>query len=60
MRVKNSDISKGKRSGYRLIYYLKIKNEIILVTIYSKSEQGDISIKQLQKIIKEFNQKVYT
>ena len=60
MRVKNSDISKGKISGYRLIYYLKIKNEIILVTFYSKSEQGDISIKQLQKIIKEFNQKVYT
>jgi len=60
VRVKNSDISKGKISGYRLIYYLKIKNEIILVTFYSKSEQGDISIKQLQKIIKEFNQKVYT
>ena len=55
MRVKNSDISKGKRSGYRLIYYIKLKSEIILVTIYSKSEQGDIPLDKLKKIINEFS-----
>ena len=35
-RVRNSDIQKGKRSGYRLIYWHKTKSYIIFVTIYSK------------------------
>lgn len=35
MRVRNSDIRKGKRSGYRLIYHLKTAINVILVTIYS-------------------------
>ena len=53
VRVKNSDIKKGKRSGYRFIYYLKSTIKIILVTIYSKSEQGDISADQIRRILKE-------
>ncbi|HDS45240.1 MAG TPA: type II toxin-antitoxin system RelE/ParE family toxin, partial [Methanomicrobia archaeon] len=36
VRVRNSDIQKGKRSGYRMIYHLKRPKNIILVTIYSK------------------------
>jgi len=51
LRVKNSDIPKGKSGGYRLIY-LVIQKKIILVTIYSKTEQGDISISKIRKIIK--------
>jgi addiction module RelE/StbE family toxin len=54
LRIKNSDIAKGKRSGYRLIYWLKIDVQIVLLTIYSKSEQGDISAKELVKIVREF------
>lgn len=53
VRLKNRDIQKGKRSGYRCIYYLKTRNDIILVTIYSKSEQSDISITRLQTILRE-------
>ncbi|MDZ7761756.1 MAG: type II toxin-antitoxin system RelE/ParE family toxin [Desulfovermiculus sp.] len=53
VRVKNSDIQKGKRGGYRCIYYLQDKNDITLVTIYSKSDQGDISAKKIQDILKE-------
>ena len=53
-RVKNSDIQKGKRSGYRLIYWQKRRGHITLVTVYSKLDQGDISTKEIKRIIKEF------
>ncbi|RZB30927.1 MAG: hypothetical protein AEth_00881 [Candidatus Argoarchaeum ethanivorans] len=43
VRVRNSDIQKGKRSGYRMIYHLRTPKNIILVTIYSKLDQSDIS-----------------
>ena len=53
VRLKNTDIQKGKRSGYRCIYYLKTRKDLILVTIYSKSEQSDISTERLQAILRE-------
>jgi mRNA-degrading endonuclease RelE of RelBE toxin-antitoxin system len=40
-RIKNSDIQKGKRSGYRMVYYLKTPELVLLITIYSKTEQDD-------------------
>jgi mRNA-degrading endonuclease RelE of RelBE toxin-antitoxin system len=57
VRVQNSDIRKGKQSGYRLIYHLKTHTQIILVTIYSKLEQADISAVQIRRILKEFEQR---
>jgi mRNA-degrading endonuclease RelE of RelBE toxin-antitoxin system len=53
-RVQNRDLRKGKRAGYRLIYYLQTKTRIILITIYSKTEQSDISANQVRQIINEF------
>lgn len=53
-RVRNSDVQKGKRSGYRLIYWLKTSKDIILVTVYSKLDQGDISTKEIRRILKPF------
>jgi mRNA-degrading endonuclease RelE of RelBE toxin-antitoxin system len=57
LRVRNSDIQKGKSGGYRLIYYLKISTTIILLTIYSKSEQDDIAVSDLQQIIVAYEQR---
>jgi mRNA-degrading endonuclease RelE of RelBE toxin-antitoxin system len=54
VRVRNRDISKGKRSGYRLIYFLKEPQNIILITIYSKLEQADVPASQIKNIISEF------
>ena len=54
LRVWNSDIRKGKRSGYRLIYHLRSGKNVILVTLYSKLDQSDISAKQIKRIIAEF------
>ena len=57
LRVRNSDTQKGKSGGYRLIYYVKTAIAIILLTIYTKSEQVDIAADDLQSIIAEYDQR---
>lgn len=51
VRAKNSDASRGKSGGYRLIYYAKSVSEVILVTVYSKTEQADIAAEEIRQII---------
>jgi mRNA-degrading endonuclease RelE of RelBE toxin-antitoxin system len=51
VRAKNSDASKGKSGGYRLIYYVKSETERVLVTVYSKTEQADIAPEEIREII---------
>lgn len=53
VRVKNSNSQKGKRGGYRVIYYLKTFDHIILITLYSKSDQEDISPQAIRSIIND-------
>ncbi|WP_414549629.1 type II toxin-antitoxin system RelE family toxin [Anabaena sp. CCY 0017] len=53
VRVKNSNIQKGKSAGYRVIYYLQTATNIILLTVYSKSDQEDIGIAIIQGIIEQ-------
>jgi len=53
VRIQNSDIQKGKRSGYRMIYYLKTPKLVLLITLFSKPEQGDIAAEQIRRIIRE-------
>ena len=54
VRLKNSDIQKGKSSGYRVIYQLKDNSCILMLLIYAKSDQTDITVKQVQDIISKF------
>jgi hypothetical protein len=56
VRVQNSDIQKGKSAGYRFIYYLQTMTIVILIAIYSKSEQSDIASDRILEIIREFNE----
>jgi len=53
VRIKNSGSEKGKRSGYRLIYHVKDYQTVNLLTIYSKSDQPDMSAAQIKQIIRE-------
>ncbi len=55
-RVRNSDIQKGKSAGYRLIYQVKAPALVVLVTIYSKLDQADISAEQIRRILTEFDE----
>jgi len=50
-RLPNRDAQKGKSGGYRVIYYMRDKDKIILLTIYSKSEQSDTTTENIQKLI---------
>ncbi|GAB5536329.1 MAG: hypothetical protein Rubg2KO_25780 [Rubricoccaceae bacterium] len=53
VRLANSDARRGKSGGYRMIYYARTAERVVLVTIYSKSDQGDISAAAIRQIIKE-------
>jgi mRNA-degrading endonuclease RelE of RelBE toxin-antitoxin system len=55
-RVRNRDIRKGKSSGYRLIYQVQSPQSVVLITIYSKLDQGDISPKQIRQTLAEFEE----
>jgi len=56
LRVQNSNIRKGKSGGYRLIYLVESETSILLLTIYSKSEQEDLSVNAVKSIVDEFYQ----
>lgn len=53
-RVKNRDIQKGKSAGYRMIYQVEPPTSVLLLTIYSKSDRNDISIKEIRDILNGF------
>ncbi len=51
VRIKNSDVQKGKSGGYRVIYYLKTADQILLVTMYSKSDKSDVTAAEIREIL---------
>lgn len=57
VRIRNRDARRGKSGGYRLIYYLQTPERIVLITLYSKTEQSDISAVELRRIIRDFEEK---
>ena len=56
LRIKNSNIQKGKSAGYRLIYQVESSTTVILLTIYSKSDREDISPNEIRSILAEFDE----
>lgn len=53
IRMKNSSIVSGKRSGFRVITYYFVADVLYLVTMYSKSDRENILDKEIKKIIQE-------
>ncbi|MEM7714399.1 MAG: type II toxin-antitoxin system RelE/ParE family toxin [Cyanobacteria bacterium P01_A01_bin.68] len=58
VRLKNSNIQKGKSGGYRVIYYLKTDWGIILATIYSKSDISDVGSEIIEEAIERYEQEI--
>lgn len=56
VRLPNRDAQRGKSGGYRVIYYLKTPKRIILIDIYAKTEQVDISVDKLRRLIGEISE----
>ncbi len=54
VRVKNSNIQKGKSAGYRLIYQVESPTSVLLLTIYSKSDREDIRASEIIGIVAAF------
>ena len=53
VRAKNSDIPTGKSGGYRVIYQLISPECIYLLSIYAKSDRGDITIAEIENAIEQ-------
>lgn len=58
VRIPNSDTRKGKSGGYRVIYYTITPESILLTTIYSKSDRGAISNKEVEDLIGKYEQEI--
>ncbi len=54
VRLRSSDLNKGKSSGYRVIYYIQTLTEVALITIYVKSERVDLSAEIIKQFIEEY------
>ncbi len=54
VRIRNSDIQKGKSAGYRLIYQLQSPTQILLLLIYAKSDKADVAVAEIKAVIEEF------
>jgi mRNA-degrading endonuclease RelE of RelBE toxin-antitoxin system len=50
-RLPNRDAQRGKSGGYRVIYYLRVRNRVILLTIYAKTELVDITPDEIRRMI---------
>lgn len=59
IRLAVASKGKGKSGGMRVITYVVVKNEkVYLADIYDKSEQANITDKELEELIKEIKNQV--
>lgn len=54
--VRNPAVRGGARKGYRIIYYVIFPNRTYLLTMYSKSQQKDISNYEIKQLVAEAKQ----
>jgi mRNA-degrading endonuclease RelE of RelBE toxin-antitoxin system len=55
VRLPNPSAARGKSGGFRVIYYLQLVDHVILLTIYSKTEQTDITPAEIRQILDELD-----
>jgi mRNA-degrading endonuclease RelE of RelBE toxin-antitoxin system len=53
VRLRNPSAGRGKRGGFRVIYYVQLVDSVILLTIYSKTAQTDISPEEIRRVLEE-------
>jgi len=59
IRVASSDIKKGKRGGFRLIYLWKAGDfRVYLLAVYSKGEKEEISKTEIERLLKKLNKEL--
>jgi mRNA-degrading endonuclease RelE of RelBE toxin-antitoxin system len=56
VKVASSDVKKGKRGGYRLIYYWKTDEmKVYLLLAYFKGEKEEITKKEIEILLKNLS-----
>ena len=59
VRVASSDVKKGKRGGYRLIYFWKTgEMKVYLLVAYFKGEKTEITKKEIDTLLKKLNEEL--
>ncbi len=53
VRLPNRAARRGKSGGFRVIYYAQLGDRVTLLTIFSKSDEADISIGEIQQLARE-------
>lgn len=55
LRLRNSDLRRGKSGGYRLLYLLEElpSPRIYLILLYAKSDREDVTRQELQELLVE-------
>ena len=51
VRLRNPAAQRGKSGGFRLIYLVRSANNIVLLTIYSKSDRDTITPAKIRRMI---------
>lgn len=54
VRVPSRDQAKGKQGGFRILYYVRTANFILLLRIYPKATLSDLPTENIRKIIDEY------
>ena len=54
LRVRNTNLGKGKSSGYRLLYYAASQpvSVIYLLLLYAKSDRDDVTMRELKRLLR--------
>ena len=53
VRLRSPSARRGKRGGFRVIYYVQLADRVVLLTIYAKTEQTDISPEEIGQVLQE-------
>ena len=55
VRLANPSARRGKSGGFRVIYYVQMTERVMLVTIYSKTEDTDISPAKIRRVLDDLS-----
>lgn len=56
-RIKNTDARRGKSGGYRVVYYLETEAQVVLITVYTKTDKDDLPIVVIRHLVEEYRQR---
>ena len=55
VRLPNPSAQRGKRGGFRALYYVRLAEYVILIAVYSKTEQADVDLRKLRRFLDRLN-----